>query len=186
MGSVLIFNGSPRKKGNSAILADEIARGVRESGNNAEVIRLNDLNLHPCQGCDACQKAQNFRCVQKDDMNDLYVKLLAADALVITSPIYWFAVSAQTKMFIDRLYALGNPKGHGLKGKKFAAALIYGDVDPYKSGAVNAIGSLRDAMNYIQCPIVDILYGTAENPGDILKNEELMKNAYKLGKKIAK
>ncbi|MBU0653054.1 MAG: flavodoxin family protein, partial [Proteobacteria bacterium] len=103
---VLVLLGSPRKKGNSAILADRIAKGAKAAGAKVETIFLHGLKIAPCKSCYACQKKKSKGCAIKDAMQDLYPKLLAADAWVIASPVYWFTMSAQTKLFMDRCFAL--------------------------------------------------------------------------------
>ena len=118
-------------------------------------------------------------------MQGLYPKLRQADALVISSPIYWFSVSAQTKLFMDRCYALGGPQGNNLSGKKIGIVLTYGDSDPFNSGAVNAIRTFQDAFNYIGATIVDMIYGSALEAGEIRVNRELMRKAYELGRNLA-
>ncbi|MCG8568833.1 MAG: flavodoxin family protein, partial [Spirochaetes bacterium] len=122
---ILIALGSPRKKGNSAVLAAEIARGAQESGAEIETVYLNGLNLKPCQGCEQCQKDACNGCAIDDDMTFLYSKLQKADALVVASPIYWFNISAQTKIFIDRLYAVGVGEKNIFKGKSMALVLTF-------------------------------------------------------------
>ena len=67
---------------------------------------------------------------------------------MIASPIYWFTISAQTKLFIDRWYALESSQGSVLKGKQFGILLTYGDDDPYTSGAINAIRTFQDMFRY--------------------------------------
>jgi multimeric flavodoxin WrbA len=114
----------------------------------------------------------------------LYPKLQAADAIVIASPIYWFTMSAQTKLFIDRWYALESPQGNVLKGKQFGILLTYGDTDPYSSGAINAIRTFQDMMRYIGGQIAGIVYGTAMDIGDVAKQPELMERAFMLGQKL--
>jgi len=72
-------------------------------------------------------------------MQELYPKLRETDALVIASPIYYFTVSAQTKLFIDRWYSLGEEKDSAINGKQIGIVLTYADTDPFTSGAINAI-----------------------------------------------
>ena len=101
---ILILKSSPRKRANSSILADQVAAGARDAGAAVESFDLHSLNIRPCDACDFCQGAAE--CVINDDMQMLYPKLRAADAIVVASPIYWFTLSAQAKLCIDRWYAL--------------------------------------------------------------------------------
>ena len=180
---ILVFKGSPREKGNSSILADKAAEGAKSAGAQVESFSLHRMDIHPCDACDICQETEV--CVLKDDMQLLYPKLRQADAIVIACPIYWFTISAQTKLFIDRWYALESSQGSALKGKHFGIILTYGDNDPYTSGAINAIRTFQDMFRYIEADIVGMVYGTANKEGDVLNQPELLESAYKLGEKLA-
>ncbi|HSB66949.1 MAG TPA: flavodoxin family protein [Anaerolineales bacterium] len=179
---VLVFKGSPRENGNSSSLADRAAEGVKAAGANMEVFSLHRMDIRPCDACDTCQ--ETGVCVLKDDMQSLYPKLAQADAIIIASPIYWFTLSAQTKLFIDRWYGLESPNGNALKGKQFGVLLTYGDTDPYSSGAINAIRTFQDMFRYIGANLRGLVYGTALDVGDVQKQPELMERAYKLGEKL--
>lgn len=106
--NTVIFLGSPRKKGNTELLLDKIIQGIEQSDETCELIRLPKLEIHPCIGCGSCEKTGT--CVFKDDMQDLYEKISRADRIIIGSPIYFYNVTAQTKVFIDRCQALWSKK----------------------------------------------------------------------------
>ena len=181
---VLIIKGSPRGHGNSSLLADRVADGVREAGGEVTVFHLQSLDIRPCDDCEACHEFKDGGCIIDDDMQKLYPQLLASEAIVLASPVYWFSISAQMKLFIDRWYALESTKGNGLAGKKFGIVLTYGDIDPYTSGAINAIHMFRDIFHYLRAEIAGVVYGSASNPGDILKKPEILEKAYQLGYKL--
>jgi len=181
---VVIVMGSPRKKGNSATLANRVAEGAKAAGADVESLYLHEMNIKPCNACDICREDTAIDCNINDDMEELYPKLRQADALVIASPIYWFTVAAQTKLFMDRLYALGGPQGNALKGKRIGIILTYGDTDPFSSGAINALRTFQDAFAYIGSNIVDMVYGSASEPGEIKMNHDLMEKAYIIGKRL--
>ena len=183
--SIIALISSPRKNGNSTLLAQKIADGAKAAGARVETVNLHKMNIKTCTACDKCHTVDDKFCVIKDDMQKLYKKILAADALIYASPIYWFTISAQLKLFMDRCYAFGGPSGYALKGKKMAVALTYGDNDPFRSGAVNALRTLQDAFSYVEAPLVGSVYGTGLEPGDILKNKAVMKEAFELGKALA-
>jgi len=105
-GKVLVLLGSPRKDGNSAALADMIARGAESAGAQVERVFLHGMKIAPCQSCYACQKPDSKGCAIDDDMQDIFQKLIEHDSWVIASPVYWFNMSAQTKLFMDRCFAL--------------------------------------------------------------------------------
>ena len=181
---VVIVMGNPRKKGNSATLAHRVAEGAKAAGADVESLYLHEMNIKPCNACDICREDTAIDCNINDDMEELYPKLRQADALVIASPIYWFTVAAQTKLFMDRLYALGGPQGNALKGKRIGIILTYGDTDPFSSGAINALRTFQDAFAYIGSNIVDMVYGSASEPGGIKMNHDLMEKAYIMGKRL--
>jgi multimeric flavodoxin WrbA len=183
---VVALLGSPRKKGNSTFLAKQIISGAKSAGARVETVYLNGLNIRPCQGCYACKKKNSSGCAVDDDMQSLYPKLLEADAWVIASPVYWFNMSAQTKIFMDRCFALwnGDPDINPFYKKRIAIAMSYGDSDPFSSGCVNALRSFQDAYRYAGAKIVGMVYGSAEKAGEIASNAELMAEAEELGKKL--
>jgi len=181
---VLIFQGSPRKKGNSALLAERVMDGARAAGAEVESFYLHGMNIKPCTGCDACRRKGQRDCILKDDMAPLYSKLRKADAIVMATPVYWFTVSAQTKLFMDRWYAMGGDEGYPFKGKRFGIVLAYGDEDPFCSGAVNALRTFEDALGYVGAEIVGMIYGSASKAGDIKKNKALLREADQLGKDL--
>jgi multimeric flavodoxin WrbA len=183
--SVMIVIGSPRKNGNSAALALRAAAGARKAGAEVRVFRLHEMDIKPCRACDWCRRKKKFSCVIEDDMREVYPALRRAVGLAIASPIYWFTVSAQTKLFMDRLYAFVGPKGHGLKGKRIGIMLAYADEDPFISGAANALRTLQDCFRYVGAPIEGMVYGSAGPAGQIAENRELMRDAFALGARLA-
>ncbi len=182
---ILVLKGSPREKGNSSLLADQLVEGARVSGAEVEVFILQNMNIRACNACDSCQESPENGCILEDDMQTLYPKLRQADAIAIATPVYWFTMSAQTKLFIDRWYALESPQGNALKGKTFGIILTYGDTDPVTSGAINAIRSFEDMFRYLKADIAGFVYGSANQAGEIRNQTDLMERAYKLGQKLA-
>jgi len=182
--NVLVLLGSPRKRGNSAILAERIAKGAKSAGARVETLFIHGMKIAPCKSCYACQKPNSKGCSIKDDMQIVYKKLMEADAWVIASPVYWFTVSAQTKLWMDRCFALIPRAGEVFGGKRIAIAMSYGDTDPFKSGCVNALRTFQDAFGYVQARISGIVYGSAMDAGEIKKNEALLKEAEELGRHL--
>lgn len=106
--NILLFNGSPRKGGNTDLLLEHIEQGIDSMGFTAERINLARLKMHPCIGCGHCET--KGQCIFNDDMAPLYAKIDRADRVVIGTPIYFYGVTAQTKVFIDRCQALWSRK----------------------------------------------------------------------------
>jgi multimeric flavodoxin WrbA len=181
---VLVILGSPRRTGNSAALAARIARGAESADAKVETVFLQDLEISPCRGCDTCKKPNSKGCAIKDDMQEIYPRLISADAWVIASPVYWFTMSAQTKIFMDRCYALTAYAENPFAGKRIAIAMSYGDADPVRSGCVNALRTFQDAFRYTGSRIAGMVYGSAMKAGEIENNEVLMREAEELGKRL--
>lgn len=182
---VLIVNGSPRKRGNSVLLAEQVAAGARAAGAEVETVILQDLDIQPCTACEACKGTEEGDCIIQDDMQGLYPKVRAADVIVIATPVYWFTMSAQAKLFIDRFYALiDTARGNLLTGKKFAFVLTYGGSDPFTCGAINAIRAFQDMCRYLKAEIVGVVCGAAREEGEVQSQEDLLEKARQLGRKL--
>jgi multimeric flavodoxin WrbA len=195
---IIIIEASPRQNGNSTILAREVASGARRFGAEVDIVHLDGMNIRPCNACDGCQESLKKDCIIDDDMRPLYSRLRAADVVVYATPIYWFTVSGQIKLFMDRCYALtylGTQPGEDgkpvytvetdLGDKRFGVVLTYGDVDPFASGAVNALRTFQDMARYVGSQIVGFVYGSALAPGEVAENRALMQQAFDLGRKLA-
>jgi multimeric flavodoxin WrbA len=180
--TVLILKGSPRERGNSSVLADQVAAGVRAAGAEVESIYLHGLDIRACDACDLCEEGAG--CVINDDMQALYPKIEAADAIVLASPVYWFTFSAQMKLCIDRCYAYQSNDWKEMQGKQYALILTYGDNDLYTSGGINAISTFETMCRFLNAEIAGMVYGTMSDVGDAEKQPGLMEQAYKLGQKL--
>ncbi len=130
---MLVVLGSPRKGGNGETLARKVADAVEQGGGTVEYIRLNDLNLRPCQGCGGCDKTGN--CVVKDDMTAIFQTVDDADRILLVSPVYFYGLSAQCKIFGDRFQSRWARKyllkerfreGEGRKGYLLSTAATKG------------------------------------------------------------
>jgi len=183
---VLVLLGSPRKKGNSAILAEKIAKGAMSAGAEVETVFLHGLNIAPCKSCYACQKPKSKGCSIDDDMQPIYRAMREADAWVIASPVYWFNMSSQIKIWMDRCFAFPAYAKNPFAGKRIAIAMSYGGEDPFDSGCVNALRTFQDAYGYVGSKIVGMIYGSAMGAGEIKANEALMKSAEGLGRKLVR
>jgi multimeric flavodoxin WrbA len=184
MRNILILKGSPRERGNSAVLARQAAEGARAAGAQVESIYLHGLDIRPCDACDLC--LEQGECVIEDDMRPLYPKLAAADAIILASPIYWFTFSAQLKLCMDRWYAFQASKWKELSGKPFGIILAYGDSDLYTSGAINAIHTYESMCRYLNGRIAGIVHGSLSDVGEAEKHLDLMEQAFRLGERLGR
>lgn len=181
---ILVLLGSPRKKGNTAVLANQIIAGTESAGATTEKIFLHGKDISPCQACYACQRPDSKGCAIDDEMQPIFNKLVEADGWVIASPVYWFSMSAQTKLFLDRCFALPAYKKDAFSGKRIAVAMSFGDEDAFISGCVNALRTFQDSARYVGANLVGMVYGSADKPGEIRSNLSLMQQAEALGKKL--
>jgi len=180
---VVVLMGSPRREGNTAALATRVAGGAADAGARVETFYLHGLTIRPCTACEACHKPKAKGCRLRDDMDRLYPALRAADAIVFASPIYWFTVSAQMKLAVDRCYALLGPKGHALAGKRMGLVFTYGGEDPFDSGCTNAIRMFQDAFGFIGAPIAGMVYASS-GAGPVRDNAKALDEAADLGRKL--
>ena len=111
---IVIINGSARK-GNTLTAINAFVKGASEK-NDIEIIAADKLDIAPCKGCGACQCVNG--CVDKDDTNPTVDKIAAADMIVFATPVYWWGITAQTKLIIDKCYC------RGLKMKNKKAGII--------------------------------------------------------------
>ena len=115
---IVIVNGSPRK-GNTNAAIEAFVSGA-EKNNDIEMIKADKLNISGCKGCGVCQCTKG--CVAKDDTNETIDKLVGADMIVFATPVYWWGMTAQLKLVIDKCYC----KGVQLKGKEVGFIVIGG------------------------------------------------------------
>lgn len=174
---VIAISGSPRIGGNSDLLCDEFLRGAKEKGNEIEKINLGNCNIRPCIACYKCK--DTGICIFEDEMKEILEKTIEADVILLATPVYFYSMDAQMKIFIDRCLA----RYQEIKNKKFYFAITAADPDHNAMEAT--IGGLK---GYTDClpnaQVVDILYGTgAWDKGDIL-NLPVLKQAYEIGKNI--
>ena len=100
---VLILSSSPRRNGNSDLLCDRFAEGAGEAGHQVEKIRLAEKKIGYCTACYACRKG---KCPQLDDAPEILEKMLAADVIVLATPVYFYTMCAQLKALLDRTVAI--------------------------------------------------------------------------------
>lgn len=104
--NILILNGSPRNNGNTSHLVEEFTKGAERAGHKVKCFNLQQMDMHPCLGCFGGGKDPDSPCVQKDDMLKIYPYFENADVLVFSTPMYYWSITAQLKIAIDRLFAV--------------------------------------------------------------------------------
>jgi multimeric flavodoxin WrbA len=175
---VLILSASPRKGGNSDLLCDQFMLGVKEADNHVEKIFLRDKKINYCTGCGVCQ-GNGGKCVQKDDMAKILDKMIAADVIVMATPVYFYTMNAQMKTLIDRSCA----RYTEIRNKDFY--FIVAAADSSKLAMERTLEGFRAFTSCLsRAREKGVIYGTgAWNIGDI-KGSKAMTQAYEMGKKV--
>lgn len=179
---VIGISGSPRAGGNTDFILQEALNAAKEEGATVKLIRLSDYNLQPCNGCAACFKTKN--CVIDDDGEKIYQEILKADGVILGSPSYFQGITAQTKIFIDRIGYLALARG-----RKDFAGKVGGVIGVARRSGV--AGVCNQMMNFIVAvrmiiPSGGRTFAIAREIGEVSKDKEGMDSAKYLGKTIVK
>ena len=163
---IVVLSGSPRKGGNTAIMVQAFKEGAEEAGNTVEVVDVAAKKIAPCRACKYCF-THGGACAINDDMTGVRETLKHADMVVFASPVYWFDISAQMKLAIDRMYAFA---GCGFNFSKVALLLNSGSDGVYDA-AIAAYKAMNAYLNWESMGIVTIP-GMAEK-GDMAASPKL-------------
>ena len=137
---IIGINASPRKRANTHTLVEAVLTGAADQGAETRLVNLRELKINGCLGCEGCKKHLG-QCVQKDDLTLLLQEMATYDAIVMGTPVYWYHVTAQFKMLVDRLYCFlefgenaqtgeQTVKSKFPAGKKFIFIISRGDPEP--------------------------------------------------------
>ena len=174
---VLILSSSPRKGGNSNALCERFMAGAIEANHQVEKVLLAEKKINYCTGCYAC--GGNGECVQKDDMSHILHGMMAADVIVLATPVYFYTMCAQMKTVIDRTVA----RYTKLTNKEFY--FIMTAADTRKAALERTVEGLRAFTSCLpRAKEKGIVYGTgAWDVGDIL-GSRAVDQAYEMGKRL--
>ena len=173
---IVVLKGSPRTNGNSNMLADEFIRGAKESGNEIVEFDCTKRKIGGCMACDRC--GMSGPCVQKDDFEIIRPHLINCDAILFTTPIYYFGVSGQLKNVIDRFYAI-----HGLMGTK--RVLLFATMgNPNTVVAEPSIKMYELMCKYLGWKDCGKIMANGISVRGAIKTSKFMKQAYELGKNL--
>ncbi|MEG0830659.1 MAG: flavodoxin family protein [Anaerovoracaceae bacterium] len=132
---ILVISGSPRKGGNTDIMVEAFVSGAKKNGNEVTVKNVGAMSINPCKDCEYCF-GHDGECIQKDDMTEVIEAVDKAEMLVLATPIYWFGMSSQIKLPIDRLYARAmkgfNIKCAALLADSMSEGVFSGPIAEYK------------------------------------------------------
>lgn len=173
---VVIVSSSPRKGGNSDSLCDQFAKGALEAGHHIEKIRLSELKIGYCAGCYAC--AKTGMCVQKDDARPVLDLMMAADVIVLATPVYFYTACAQIKTLIDRSVAV-YPK---LKNKTFYYIMTM------EENVAKFEGTLAALRGFLECcegsTEAGFIGATGVFEKGAVQNTPFWNEAYRLGREL--
>ena len=178
MKKVIVITSSPRKDGNSGLLAKAFADGALSAGNDVEVLSESEINLKYCIGCLYCQSHDS--CVLNDGMNGLYEKLQNADVLAFATPIYFYSVCGQLKTFIDRLNPL-YPRKNKFKDV-YLLATAADDDEKAMDGALTAVQGWVDCFDGVS--VKGVVRGVGVTDKGEIKGTRFISQAYDLGTNI--
>lgn len=181
---VLAINGSARKDGNTAILINKVFEELNKSGIETEMISFARNIIEPCKACWACGGQKN--CVHRKDMfREVFDKMMAADGIILGSPVYSANISANIQAFLERAAVVCDMNSGELNNKYKVGASV---AAVRRGGALQAI----DAMNHFFLNHEMIVVGSTywnmvygQMPGDVLKDEEGLANMRNLGENMA-
>jgi multimeric flavodoxin WrbA len=186
----LVLSSSPRRNGNSALLAEAVREGLAEAGHEATLLFADDFLKGFLRDCRQCRKP-NGECSIEDGYRSVFLDhYLPAHGFIAATPIYWYGMSAQLKAFFDRTfcyYAASYPRSsdviEGMKGKRMGLVLSSEETFPMVSGAV--IGQFQEFVRYCRGSFVGVVHGYGNARGDVRKDPgEPIKTAQRFGREF--
>ena len=175
MKKVIVISTSMRVGSNSDMLADKFTEGALHAGHDVEKISLAGKNISFCRGCLACQKLG--RCVIDDDANDIMQKVLNADVVVWATPIYYYEMSGQMKVMIDRMNAM-YPLDYKFRDVYLLTTAAENEPEVPKR-AESGLTGWTDC--YPKCRLAGTLFCGGVDAPHAIKGNEKLHIAYKMG-----
>lgn len=175
---IVVAEGSPNRHGSSNLLAGEFIRGAQEAGHTVEVLDAAHANLHPCTGCVCC--GYEGPCVQKDDMEHFRSVILSADMLVFVTPLYYYGMSAQLKILVDRFCAVNA----SITRRHMKSALIASawNADDWTFDALEA--HYQTLVRYLHFEDCGSVLGRGCGTPEMTKRSAFPGQAFRLGKSL--
>jgi multimeric flavodoxin WrbA len=172
---VIAISGSPVKGGNTDTALEAVLAGARARGAQAELVRLYELDVAPCVGCEACQSGD---CVLDDDAADLLARMSEAQAIVIGTPVYWYHVSSVLKTLLDRSYATFFSRA--LAGGRIAALIVQHSQGADETASFFRRWSLDQGCTLVEAVTID----TESKSGVVAADQELLRHLRELGARL--
>ena len=189
MVKILAIYGSPRRKGNTSLLLKKAVKGAIEAGAEVEEIILRDLKMSPCLEIYGCK--ETGRCVIQDDFQQVYDKLLLCQGLMLASPIFFYTVSAHTKILMDRSQSLWVKRywleKNTIKSPNATRKGLFISVGATKGKRLfeGTLLSIRYFFEILDMELWrSLLYRSLDLEGDILGHPEYLSEAHRSGKEL--
>lgn len=163
---ILVLQGSARKSGGTRAMVDAFRQGAESVGNEVVVFDVADMDISGCTGCEWCHTKGDGRCVQEDDMGQIYNEWNCCDMLVLASPIYYGSPTGQLLCALHRTHAPGIPSAC----KKTAMILCSGAHDVYDASRSIYKGYVQ---GYFRCEDMGIYTATTSEAKGATKQHEL-------------
>jgi multimeric flavodoxin WrbA len=179
----IAVNGSPRSGGNTELLLKEVLGELDTVGWDTELVKVGGTAIRGCIACKQCFENKDNLCVVKsDNFNDIFTKLLRADAMILGSPTYFAAVSADLKALIERAGYVAYANDQAFSGKLGAAVVAV-----RRGGATHAYDTINHMFQMSRMILPGSTYwnmGFGLEKGDVTEDEEGLANMRHLGKSI--
>ena len=175
---IIVLKGSPNTKGSTSILIEEFVKGANESAHDVRVIDVAHANIHPCTGCIAC--GYEGPCVQNDDVESIKKEILSADMLVFATPLYYYGMSAQLKIMVDRFCAFNSSLNR--KNMKSALLGVAWNSDSWTFDALEA--HYHTLVRYLNFKDIGSVLGRGCGSVNMTRNSPYPRKAYELGKSL--
>jgi len=181
--------GSPRRGGNTDLLLEEVLKGIGQEEVEIQRVYPAELSISPCRGCRKCE--ERGKCVINDQMQEVYSRLLQADAIILASPIFFYGLTAQAKTLIDRCQALWARRyvlkmGSGRKARAKGWFIAVGATRGSQlfQGAALTVKYFFDALDAEY--IGELFFPGVEKKEEIILHPTALRQAFELGKQIVK
>lgn len=183
MKNIFLITGSPRRGGNTDILAGAFIKGAEEAGHCVTKFEAGTGQVKACKACNKCW-SKGTPCVQSDNFSEMLPILQNADVLALASPLYWFGVSAQIKSAVDRLYCFAVPScPEPLRIKEAVLLMCGGDTQSEIFGG--AIATFRLTTQYMKWSEAGVLTVPGVHfKGAMAKQTGYLERAEALGRAI--
>ncbi|MFW9988375.1 MAG: flavodoxin family protein [Candidatus Odinarchaeota archaeon] len=166
---VIGINGSPNKRGNTSRLFDMVFDGIKDEAPTVhiELIQLAGKTINSCLSCYNCFKNKDNKCVQNDDLNENYAKMVKADAIILGTPVYFGDATGKMRSFIERAGFVAMANNRPLK-RKIGAIIIA----KRRQGGIQALNTLNFFLYISEIIIAGYAIGIGTFPGEVQNDTE--------------